>query len=65
MNDNVNEVISNLTEREKKLLKERFDVDCEDPSSLKNLDSKKLEITVEKIKEIEDKALKKLNSTKS
>ena len=55
-----NDLFSKLTDREKKILKEKFGLESLDQSSLEQL-SENIDVTREKIKEIEEKAMKKLN----
>ena len=58
--DDFSDVLAGLSEREKKVLKERFGLEELTSSSLKEI-GKKIDITREKIRSIEERALKKLN----
>ena len=50
----------NLTDREKKVLKERFGIEIGDDLTLEEL-ARQFDVTRERIREIERKALKKLH----
>ena len=58
-----NNLIASLTEREKKVLKEKFGLEKLDQKSLEEV-GEKFEVTRKRIREIEEKALKKLNPNK-
>jgi len=63
MSDDKNtlDLLSNLSAREVKILKEKYGITDFSKSSLKKLGSQ-FDVTRERIREIEKKALKKLNS---
>lgn len=56
------EIFENLTEREKKVLKERFGIDLE---GVTDIDAAKIkfDVTRERIRQIEEKALKMLRKS--
>lgn len=58
--DDDNDFILNLTDREKRILKEKIGLENLDRSSLEQV-GKQFEVTRAKIREIEERALKKLN----
>lgn len=57
----VDDLLGTLTEREKKILKQRFGIDVSEDKSLSDL-GEEFDITRERIREIERIALKKLNN---
>ncbi len=59
LSDLTKEVLSHLTAREAKILRERFGVDLENIAELEAI-GKQFDITRERIRELERKALKKL-----
>ncbi len=54
------EILSGLTAREAKVLRERFGIDFENGHRLEEVERKQFNITRQRIREIEEKALKKL-----
>lgn len=58
---NIDDILENLTEREKKVLKERVGIDLDTPIDL-DLIKRKFDVTREDIKLIEKEALYKLTS---
>ena len=59
LSDKTREVLSNLTAREAKVLRMRFGIDLSNNHSLEEV-GKQFEITRERIRAIEEKALRKL-----
>lgn len=61
--DDVKRILGGLTGREKKALRERFGIDLSTPESMKEL-GEQFQVTRRRIRDIERKALKKLNPDK-
>ena len=61
---NIKELLASLTPREAKVLRERFGVDFKDDSDLKEIGNQ-FDITREKIRKVERKALTKLRHQRS
>ncbi len=59
LSDKTKEVLSNLTAREAKVLRMRFGIDLNEDHSLEEV-SKQFEVTRDRIRAIEEKALRKL-----
>ncbi len=60
MNDEQEKIINNLSEREKKILHEKFGVDLETGEGLEKL--KNLDVSVESIESITKEAIKKIKN---
>lgn len=58
--DLTQEVLDGITAREAKILRERFGIELDKDSNLKEI-AKQFDVTRERIRKIEEKALKKLH----